>query len=223
MSNYIIIVAAGTGSRYGGEQPKQFQPLLGRPMLMTTIERMHQAAPDANIILVLSAAMEGFWREQCRQHNFGIPHKIVHGGETRTASVRNGLTLCEDQNGWTAIHDGARPCVTPSLMQRLVAELPAAIPVVPVTDSLRRVMPDGKNAPADRAQYRAVQTPQLFSTSLVTEAYRQDPGFAATDDATLVELVTGTPITLVKGDPRNIKVTNPGDMERVLQGVVKSE
>ena len=86
--NVHIIVAAGSGSRYGGNLPKQFCDLAGRPMLMTTMERLAGATPGARIIVVLSADMTGMWEEMCREHSFTLPHTIVAGGPSRAHSVK---------------------------------------------------------------------------------------------------------------------------------------
>lgn len=215
--NVHIIVAAGSGSRYGGNLPKQFCDLCGRPMLMTTMERLDSAAPGARIIVVLSADMVEMWHDMCREHGFTLPHDIVIGGASRAHSVKNAVaTLGYDSVGWVSVHDAARPMVTRAMMERLFDALDAghrgAIPAVAVTDSLRVLTPDGGSQAVDRSLYRAVQTPQLFDGRTLIEANRQEILPTFTDDASVVEAAGLGPLALVEGDPANIKVTNPGDM-----------
>ncbi len=217
--NYHIIVAAGSGSRYGAGLPKQFRPLWGRPVLMTTIERLREAAPDARIIVVLSAEMVDFWHELCQRHSFAVPVAIAHGGASRAESVRNALALISpDTAGWISVHDAARPMVTPAMFGRLLAALPGAdgvIPAVAVTDSLRLVEADGSSRAVDRTLYRAVQTPQLFDARKLLHANRQPLRPEFTDDASVMEAAGYTALRLVEGDPRNIKITHAGDIERI--------
>ena len=219
--NVHIIVAAGSGSRYGGNLPKQFCDLAGRPMLMTTMERLAGATPGARIIVELSADMTGMWEEMCREHSFTLPHTIVAGGPSRAHSVKNAvLTLDPATVGWVSVHDAARPMVTRSMMERLLSALSdtcrGAIPVVAVTDSLRVLEPDGGSKAVDRSLYRAVQTPQVFDGRTLIEANRQELLPTFTDDASVVEAAGLGPLALVEGDTANIKVTNPGDIERIM-------
>lgn len=214
--NVHIVVAAGSGSRYGGNLPKQFCELAGRPLLMTTLERLHTATPDWKLIVVLSADMTAEWKEMCAAHAFTLPHLITTGGPTRAHSVRNALSLIPaDSHGYVSIHDAARPVITHSLLSDLIAGLEGAdgvIPATPVTDSIRRVNTDGSSVAVDRSKLRAVQTPQIFHAAKLLAAYRQELLPTFTDDASVMEAAGFTALRLVSGDPRNIKVTNPGDM-----------
>lgn len=217
---YVIIVAAGTGSRFGADVPKQFTKLDGRPVLMHTIERVRRAMPDARLVLVLSAEMTDFWQELCREHgNFPSP-AIVHGGATRYHSVANALaSLPPEASGATVyIHDGARPLLDAEVVQRLRLALEtaqAAIPVLPVSDSLRQCAPDGGSHIVDRSAFVAVQTPQAFHLEPLLKAYAAgfDPRF--TDDASVVETVLNLPVALVPGSHATIKITNPQDIKVV--------
>lgn len=222
-TNYHIIVAAGSGSRYGGNLPKQFCDLNGRPMLMTTIERLHDATPDAEIIVVLSADMVEMWGEMSREHAFTLSHLIATGGPTRAHSVKNAVTLIEqrlaaDSCGpcrWISVHDAARPVVTRPMVEALISSLKeadGAIPACRVTDSIRLIGPDGSSHAVDRSMYRAVQTPQIFHAAKLIAAYRQPLQPEFTDDASVMEAAGYDALCLVDGDPHNIKVTNPGDM-----------
>ena len=214
--NVHIIVAAGSGSRYGGNLPKQFCDLDGRPLLMTTLERLHAATPDWKLIVVLSADMVYGWQKMCSDHAFTLPHLITTGGTTRAHSVRNALSLIPaSSDGYISIHDAARPVITPTLIADLIEGLKEAdgvIPATPVTDSIRQIATDGSSAAVDRSKLRAVQTPQIFHARKLLTAYRQELLPTFTDDASVMEAAGFTSLRLVNGDPRNIKVTNPGDM-----------
>lgn len=215
--NYEIIVAAGSGSRYGGTLPKQFCDLAGRPLLMTTVERMRECDPGAEIILVLSAEMIPVWHEMCESQGFESPRLIACGGATRAESVRNAMTLVNVTDARrVGVHDGARPVITRELVKRLDEAIDngadGAIPAVAVTDSLRQVNTDGSSVAVDRSRFRAVQTPQFFRADLLAEAYAKGFTPSATDDASLMEAAGFTDLRLVQGSPHNIKVTNPGDI-----------
>lgn len=198
--------------------PKQFLPLgtQGRPVLMHTADAFMAAGiPVDNIRLVLSADMMPLWRELCEAHGFPtVP--TVHGGRTRFHSVRNAVDdIAAHDDTCVLVHDGARPLVTPALIVSVadtVARWRTAVPVVPVTDSLRRVTGgDGVSQSVDRSDFRAVQTPQGFAFGLLREAYRAefDPRF--TDDASVVE-AAGYEVHLVDGDENNLKITTPRDL-----------
>lgn len=220
LKNYHIIVAAGSGRRYGGALPKQFCQLWGRPVLMTTIERLAAAGGEgAIIIVVLSPDMMEPWRRMCAHHNFTLPHLVAPGGDSRAGSVRNGLALVDAHSvGWISVHDAARPMVSAEMFGRMLRALPGAdgvIPAVAVTDSLRRVAPDGTSRAVDRSEFRAVQTPQLFDGEKLLRANTLPLSPAFTDDASVMEAAGYTNLRLAQGDLRNIKITHSGDIERI--------
>ena len=165
MKAHVIIVAAGSGSRFGSTLPKQFCELMGRPVLMHTVERLRSALPGAAMTLVLSRQMEDYWCELCRRHSFESP-RIVHGGATRSESVRNAVGAISDAPEVVLVHDGARPLVDAACVHAVMeamadCDIDGAIPVVDVSDSLRRIHTDGGASDAvDRTMFRAVQTPQ---------------------------------------------------------------
>lgn len=224
MPNYHIVVAAGAGHRFGGPVPKQFCLLWGRPVLMTTLERLHAAASEAELIVVLSPGMEDEWAGMCREHGFGLAHSTVPGGATRAESVRAALRSipADGEVGWIAIHDAARPMVTPEMFGRLTAALTdgvdGVIPAVAVTDSLREVSEDGTSRAVDRSAFRAVQTPQLFDGAKRLQADRLELRPDFTDDASVMEAAGFTRLILAEGDPRNIKITHSGDIRRIEAG-----
>lgn len=212
--DYIIIVAGGKGMRMGSEVPKQFLPIGGKPVLMRTLERFHDYDPGLNIILVLPKDQQDFWQRLCREHGFEIAHRIADGGNTRFDSSKNGLALIPDgREGVVGIHDGVRPFVSTDLIARCfdaARKYKAAIPVVPVTDTLRYIEKGrGHNVPRDH--YRAVQTPQCFDIALAKQAFDRPCQETFTDDASVVEHM-GCRVTMVEGSNNNLKLTTPIDM-----------
>ena len=209
----ILIVAGGRGTRMGGSQPKQFLQLAGRPVLMHTLEAFDRWDASARLIVVLPEDQIETWKRLCEAHVFGRIHYVVAGGETRFHSVRNGLGAVAS-NGLIAVHDGVRPLVAPSVIAACFAAAAdggAAVPVVPVVESVREVDADGDSRPVDRTRLRVVQTPQVFRADVLRAAYRlpYDPRF--TDDASVVE-ASGVAVRLVPGNRENIKLTTPMDL-----------
>lgn len=215
MRYFAIIVAGGKGLRMGGDVPKQFLPVEGKPILMHTIEAFRKALEGVGIVLVLPAEQQDYWRHLCEEHAFRSPELIADGGETRFHSVRNGLALLpDDHDAVVGVHDGVRPFVSADTILRCygaAAEGKAVVPVVPVVETLRQVLPDGRSATRQRSEYRLVQTPQAFPLALLKEAYRQPFSEAFTDDASVVEAL-GREITMVEGNRENIKITTPSDL-----------
>lgn len=223
--NYVVIVAGGKGLRMGGDVPKQFLLLGGKPVLMRTIERFHAFDAQLQIILVLPPDQQGYWHELCLAHHFKLPYLLADGGATRFESVRNGLALIpNDAQGVVAVHDGVRPMVSVKVIERCFAmacKAQAVIPVTPVVETLRQIMPDGVSQTVNRDAYRLVQTPQTFDLQLLKQAYQQPYSTAFTDDASVVEAL-GMQITMVEGNKENIKITTPFDLdvcERLLHSI----
>lgn len=211
MKYYAIIVAGGKGLRMGGDVPKQFQLVGGRPVLMHTLQQFRNAMADLQIILVLPREQQDYWRERCRQYEFGVEHRVADGGQTRFHSVKNGLALIPDgEEGIVGVHDGVRPFASADLIRRCYAaavEAEAVVPAVPVVESLRHE----ERGAIDRKGYRLVQTPQTFSIPLLKAAYRQAYREAFTDDASVVEAY-GHRVAMIDGIRENIKLTTPFDM-----------
>ena len=209
----ILIVAGGRGTRMGGPQPKQFLELAGRPVLMHTLEAFDRWDASARLIVVLPEDQIDTWKRLCEAHVFGRIPRVVAGGETRFHSVRNGLDAVTS-DGLIAVHDGVRPLVAPSVIAACFAAAAdggAAVPVVPVVESVREVDADGGSRPVDRTRLRVVQTPQVFRADVLRAAYclPYDPRF--TDDASVVE-ASGVAVRLVPGNRENIKLTTPMDL-----------
>lgn len=215
MDKYAIIVAGGKGLRMGGDLPKQFIPVGGIPILMRTLKAFHKADQDTHLILVLPIDQQEYWIQLCEDYHFDIPHKIVNGGETRFHSVSHGLeAIPENVEGVVAVHDGVRPFVSSEVIQQCFQtawERGSAVPVVPVVETVRQLLPEGDSLTVDRNVYRLVQTPQTFPISVLKEAYRQPYTPFFTDDASVVEEY-GANIVLVDGNRENIKITTPSDL-----------
>jgi 2-C-methyl-D-erythritol 4-phosphate cytidylyltransferase len=209
----VIIVAGGEGRRLGGEVPKQFLPLGDAPVLWHTLRAFHDYDPSLQIIVVLHPSWTGHWEKISSALQPAIDYEITTGGRTRFHSVRNGLARVRG-DGLTAVHDASRPLVSRELLERTFTtarEKGNAIPAIPVTDSLREITAEG-NRPVDRSRYRSIQTPQIFPTQLLKEAFRQPYEESFTDEATVVER-TGENIYLAEGEKMNIKITTAFDLQ----------
>lgn len=213
MKRFAVIVAGGKGTRLGSGIPKQFRLIAGRPMLMRTVEAFLRADSGIRIIVVLPEAHMEYWESLCDSYGFYPDYTITNGGNTRWESVRNGLALI-DGNGMVAIHDGARPLVSPSLINtafEIAGTRGSAVPAVPPVDSMRIVGDDGKSSILDRNACRCIQTPQVFRCETILKAYRQPFCEHFTDDASVVEADGGT-VNLIEGERNNIKVTTLQDI-----------
>jgi len=217
-----IIVAGGVGKRMSSPVPKQFLLLRGKPVLCHSIAAFHRFDPAMQLIIVLPKEQIDVWRTLCIGHHFPMEHTVVAGGAERFHSVHEGLKEVK-HDGLVAVHDGVRPLVSVELIARCFTAAEAygaAIPVVSVGSSMRQISGDSSHA-LDRSSLRIVQTPQCFSVPLLRKAFElpYDPAF--TDEATLVER-NGTPVHLVEGEERNIKVTTPMDL-RLADALLEAE
>lgn len=214
MKRQIIVVAGGKGLRMGGDFPKQFLPVGGRPVLMRTLERFQICDPAMKIILVLPLAQQEYWQELCLKYAFKVPYSLANGGETRFHSVLHGLMAAEPE-GVIGVHDGVRPFVSEEVIRccfDTAIRAGSAVPVIPLVDSLRKLHNERGSEVVDRTEYCLVQTPQVFRADWLFEAYRQPFTESFTDDASVVEEV-GYPITLLEGNRENIKLTTPLDLK----------
>lgn len=208
----VIIVAGGSGRRMGGSLPKQFMMLGNEPILARSINRIHEALPAAEIVVVLPKDHIELWKNIAARFEVA-EHKIACGGEERFHSVLNGLQALSKEIEYIGIHDAVRPLVSKRLIIKLMLEAEknaAVIPVVAPPDSYRKVEGELSHI-IDRSTLRIVQTPQVFQASVLRKAYEQGFSPAFTDDASVVEM-TGHKITLVEGERENIKITTPVDM-----------
>lgn len=212
MKKHVIIVAGGKGLRMGGDIPKQFVPVGGKPVLMRTLEAFHAYDSSMHLIVVLPVTQQAYWKELCDSYRFTLSHEVADGGETRFHSVANGLAKVVG-DGWVGVHDGVRPFVSQEVISRCydeVREKKAVIPVIGVVETVRRLTETGSET-VPRDCYKLVQTPQVFEVDLLRRAYRQPYTDAFTDDASVVEAL-GEQVYLVEGNRENIKLTTPSDL-----------
>lgn len=209
MSAAAIIVAAGSGSRAGSGIPKQYRSLAGVSTLTWSIRALAEAGIQ-EIVVAIAPEHEAFALAATE----GQPVRLVHGGATRTESVRAGLAAVTGDI--VLIHDAARPGLTPDLVHALIAKIEGgadgAAPALPVADSLRRV--DAGQRVVDeveRMDLMRVQTPQAFRTSVIKAAYAALPTDAAPSDDIAVVRAAGIEVVLIPGDPRLTKLTYPED------------
>ena len=210
---YGIFVAGGSGTRMGGDTPKQFLLLDGRPILQCTIERFLEAEPEMKVITVLPKAHFQTWKDLCAIHSFHCPQTLVAGGLTRFHSVQNALRKVPE-SAIVSIHDGVRPLVSADLVRRMLermqrGECRALVPVVPVVDTLRST--DPATPDPDRSKVVAVQTPQIFRSEDIKAAYTQAYDLSFTDDAS-VAARKEIPLAFETGERFNLKITTPEDM-----------
>ncbi len=219
MYKYAIIVAGGSGTRMGGDTPKQFQLLNGKPVLWHSLKAFTDAYDDIQLILVLPEAHVETGRKittDFSSHRI----RITTGGETRFQSVKNGLQLV-DAHSLVFVHDAVRCLVTPQLIHRCgeaAAEKGNAVPSIAATDTIRIETADSNSA-IDRDRVRIIQTPQAFTSDILKSAFEQPYQESFTDEASVVEK-NGIKINLVEGETTNIKITRPIDFliaERILQ------
>jgi 2-C-methyl-D-erythritol 4-phosphate cytidylyltransferase len=202
-SVWTIVLAAGRGARFGGEVPKQYQPLGDRRVLDWSLESAR--AVSAGVVLVVDP-------DRADQPE-PAADAVVAGGLERADSVRAGLTVVPGDVEVIVVHDAARPLASPALFERVVQRIldgvDAVIPAVTVTDTIKRVRGDQVVETLDREALRAAQTPQAFRAGVLRDAHREL--HRATDDAALVEAAGGV-VVVEPGETTNIKVTEAHDL-----------
>jgi 2-C-methyl-D-erythritol 4-phosphate cytidylyltransferase / 2-C-methyl-D-erythritol 2,4-cyclodiphosphate synthase len=219
MRIYALIVAGGSGERLGASRPKQYLDLAGRPVLRRAVEAFTQHPRIEGVQLVIGAGQEALAATALAGLRLLAP---IAGGATRQASVRAGLdALAGHAPSHVLIHDGARPCVTRAVIDRVIDGLEAGeavIPTVGAPDTLRRVTAGVMGEDVDRTAVHRVQTPQAFGYTLIRAAHALAAGRAFTDDAG-VAAAAGAVVRCVEGDALNIKITHAEDLamaERVV-------
>ena len=212
MKRYAILVGGGSGSRMQQDIPKQFLLLDGKPVLMHTLEAFYQSEPRPEIVVVLNVDFHEYWEKLCKTYQCIIPHTLVKAGQERFFSVKNGLKLVKGK-ALVAIHDAVRPIIKKDKIEHAFsyAEVHGnAVLAIPSKDSVR--LSDTKeNKAVARELVYLIQTPQIFTSTMLKKAYLQEFRTSFTDDASVVEHA-GVAIHLVEGDPKNIKITYPEDL-----------
>ncbi len=212
MQKTVIIVAGGQGMRLDAEMPKQFFYIRERPLLMHTIDLFHKYNRNMQIIAGIREDFLSHWESVCEQFNFDIPHVLSPGGETRFHTVKKALRMVAPGN-LVAIHDSVRPLVYRSTIDACfdaAAKTGAALPCAEIHESIREITPGGSSR-INRDSIRLVQTPQVFQYDILMKGYDQEYSDDFTDDASVMEKA-GFPVTLVKGNSENIKITTPDDL-----------
>lgn len=222
-----IVVAAGSGSRYGGDVPKQFLELDGMPVLAHSVFAFSKVFPECELFIVLSADGVWRWNDFCRSRSDVPQHTVVEGGATRTDSVANAVKaaakLPHFGSSVIMVHDGARPMIGRDLLVALHSESAkghASAPALEISDSMVEFRNDDITC-VRRDRFRTVQTPQVFPGDALAEAfgrYESDTTPPSlTDDISLVRhYVPELPVALVPGSRSNLKITRRGDLELAL-------
>jgi 2-C-methyl-D-erythritol 4-phosphate cytidylyltransferase len=212
--NSLLLVAGGSGSRVGGPVPKQYQEIHGRSILVHTLERFYDFDPHIKVVVVLARGHEAYWEAVSAT----LPRKerimLAEGGSSRYHSVMKGLELI-GPGEMVGIHDAVRPLVSQLTIQRsyeAARESGSGIPVVEMEESVRMTKLDGGSENLERARLRKVQTPQVFRSSEIKQAYAESSNTSFTDDASVYEACFGM-VRLVEGNRENIKITSPADMK----------
>ena len=229
MSLFALVAAAGTGTRIARETPKQYLPLLGRPMLWHSVRALCAARPE-NVFIVLAPDDDEFARHDWSAFE-GRVEALYCGGETRRDSVYNGLVAASaavDADDFILVHDAARPCVPKADIERLVEECSAdrigGILTLPVAETVKRIGKDEAGVQRiagteDRSQLWLAQTPQMFRAGLLMQALRQAKR-NVTDEASAIEQMGLRPRT-VAGSRENLKVTYPEDLA-IAEAILKT-
>ncbi|MBL8167452.1 MAG: 2-C-methyl-D-erythritol 4-phosphate cytidylyltransferase [Acidobacteria bacterium] len=218
--NVAIIPAAGSGSRFGGQIPKQFLEVAGAPILWHTIKRFAGCADIGAIVVALSPERQPDFQARSAIAQLGKPVHFVEGGAERSDSIFNALHAAAKLNPEiVAVHDAVRPFVTPGQISAVLAkaaEIGAAILALPATDTIKEVENGLIQRTIDRRRIWRAQTPQAFRYELLRRANDEAraaglPSALTTDDSLLVERL-GVPVAVVEGSPHNLKITTPEDL-----------
>lgn len=219
-----IIPAAGLGTRMGADTPKQFLELDGMPLIIFTLKRLAACPAITDFFVATRAEDVVSLQDKVARAGLGRPARVVHGGDTRQQSVANALAQVDPATEIVLVHDAVRPFVTREQIERVIAEARArgaAILGIPAIDTVKEVK--RASLPADVALISATiprerivlaQTPQVFSYTLLRDAFRkaQDDDVSASDEAAVVERF-GHEVFVVLGSERNLKITRPSDMD----------
>lgn len=215
LEKFALIVAGGSGSRMGGEIPKQFIDLGGKPVIIHTMNAFKTAFEDIHFIIVLPEPFLSQGRDIIANSGFNLDHiKVVSGGKTRFHSVKNGLEWVGN-DAIVFVHDAVRCLVTPALIQKCYESAllnKSAIPSIPVRDSMRELNSNKISVAVNRDKLRIIQTPQTFWSDLIKKSFNQEYREDFTDEASVLEL-QGVHVHLIEGEQTNIKLTFREDLE----------
>lgn len=213
-----IVVAAGQGTRFGSDIPKQFLLLQNRPIIVHTLERLQSAAVISSIVIVVGKEWVTYTgREILSRYNFDKISAVVSGGKERQDSVRAGLQALPAAHEFVVVHDAVRPLFTHNLLERVIegcANFEACVPGLPARDTVKRIDGDRVIETVPRESLRLVQTPQAFRSQGLMQAFKNAgaTGFYSTDEAGLVEKYGGQ-VGWVEGEENNLKITTARDLQ----------
>jgi 2-C-methyl-D-erythritol 4-phosphate cytidylyltransferase len=216
MNNCLIIPAGGTGKRFGSQLPKQFHKLNDIPVIIRTINAFNEIDSINTILIPVPEQYIDTLNSLIKQYKCSKPVKILIGGAERQDSVYNALQTEEAQSSdLVLIHDAVRPFVGRSLIEKLIsvaAVAGGAVPAMKLKETIREIRTDGKYNTLERKNLRSIQTPQVFRSGLLLEAFSKakEEAYLSTDDAALFEYA-GFDYVLVEGEEHNIKITSPED------------
>lgn len=221
----VILPAAGKSTRYHDKNYKKpFAPLDGRAVWLHSAERFLNRKDVIQTILVIAREDRDYFNFKFASNVAILGIEVVDGGPERADSVENALARVKPQAEYVCVHDAARPCLVDEWIDRVfqaAVDSGAAILAVPITGTLKRVGASRRiEETVTRTNLWEAQTPQVFRRSLLVEAYARRAGFAATDDAQLVERL-GKPVTVVQGSPLNLKITTKEDL-RLAEAALKA-
>ena len=212
--NTAIIVAAGSGNRFNSKTPKQFAEILGKPIIIHTLEKFEACEAVSQVVLVLPASEIADFENEVEKFGLKKIKSIVAGGASRAESVRNVLDAADPATDIVAVHDGVRPLISIDEIAATIEkahETGAACLVAVVTDTIKQVAGNKITGTLDRTKLRRAMTPQAFRYDILRRALDQgDLDDDVTDECMLVEKL-GHPIAYVDGSSRNIKITHPED------------
>jgi 2-C-methyl-D-erythritol 4-phosphate cytidylyltransferase len=214
--NVAVIVAAGSGSRFGGDTPKIFLDLKGIPVIVRTLRKFEDCEMIDSIILVIAESYMETMKQLVSDYKIGKVRAFAAGAESRSGSVRNGIALVEaSETRLVVIHDGARPLVKVEDIEstiRAAAATGAAVLTVPVTDTVKEVRTGKVVRTIDRESLRRAVTPQVFNHQILLVAVASLPDDEGMTDESLLLEMSGFDVAVVEGDVSNIKITHPADM-----------
>lgn len=223
MKRAIIIVAGGKGTRMGSSLPKQFMQIGGQPILCHTIEKFRQYDPAITVVIALPIQWMAAWTQISAGYIAPNQYILAEGGEQRYHSVKNALSKVPNDIDLVGVHDGVRPLVSVKTIANAYTEATLhgnAVPCIAPPESIR--ITDGDtNKPVNRNNVKLIQTPQVFATELLRNAYSLPYVPEFTDDASVVERY-GHPIHLIEGDRQNIKITTVEDL-KYAEFIVKQQ
>lgn len=214
MKRAVIIVAAGTGSRMGTGLPKQYLQLGGKPVIIHTLEKFLSFDPEITPIVVLGPGHKEHWDRVAESFKVARGIKLATGGQSRYDSVKHGLDHVQGEV-LVGIHDAVRPLVSQDTLFRCydsAEKFGSGIPAIEMIETVRLLESSAKSRHLDRSRLRIVQTPQVFRSKQIIEAYQAPYSPAFTDDASVYETSFGA-VSLVEGNRENIKITTPQDLQ----------